>query len=404
MLGLGSYLVARSPGRPRVSQPASRPRYLVQIFLRGGIDAIYTFDPKTRTEVAPGVDVPYSPNSIVDAGPHQFGPHFKQLARWGDRLTIVRGVQVSTANHESGALQMLRMKTGVSRNMPSLLDVAGTARQGQPLAGITLGRTSSLEHSPSGVVAPTTRSNDNIVERLDRLSSSDFDTLAKAYRAHVESVKAWPASHQRKHSLQHLSDVANLFARLADVPKFRKRTTSGQGGDPAKIAEDLERTLWLLEHDLTSGVYLKVFLDWDSHFHNARKQRQASGLFVPMLDQFFESLATRSNEHGLLSDNTLVVIGSELGRFPRLNGNRGKDHFPETGLLFFGAGVVAGQAFGPTSSLLEGRKLNLATGAPDAAGSHLTLNDVGATLLHIMGVEPSRHGYRGRILRFLEAV
>src|SRR5689334_8407167 len=88
-------------GVPRVrAQAAARaaPRYFVNIFLRGGIDAVTTTDPKTRAQVLPNIDVPYGANEIVDAGGLQFGPHFRPLQKWAGKMAILRNVAVNTAN------------------------------------------------------------------------------------------------------------------------------------------------------------------------------------------------------------------------------------------------------------------------------------------------------------------
>jgi hypothetical protein len=45
----------------------------------------------------------------------------------------------------------------------------------------------------------------------------------------------------------------------------------------------------------------------------------------------------------------------------------------------------------------------MATGMPEAGATHLALDDLGTTLLHMTGYDPTMYGYRGRRMRFLEA-
>ncbi len=401
--GAASSVLAALPGAGlAASRPASGPRYVVIVFLRGGMDTVYTMDPKTRAQVAPGVDVPYEPTDIIDAGAYPLGPHFKQLSKWAPKMSLVRGIQVRTANHESGALQVLRLKTAVSRRMPGILDIIGQRRHGQPLASVSIGRLSSLEHSPSGFATPTFESKNTILDTIDGLGRDDFDAVAKAYRAHLARVEKWAPSGERVHTLDHLDQVTKLFTKLPEVSRFEPEKWSERGGRQA-LARDLQRTLWLIENDLTRGVYLKIFLDWDSHFRNASKQTGATKDFTFVFNKFLEQLHTRSNAHGNLADNTLLVAGSELGRFPMLNGNLGKDHFPEAGYLAMGAGIKQGHAFGPTGRMMEGGQVSLTTGMPEAGGTHLVLDDLGTTLLHLTGYDPTVYGYRGRRMRFLEA-
>ncbi len=390
---------------PALGAPQRGPRYIVQILLRGGMDAVYTFDPKTRSEVDAVVDVPYGPDAILQAGPLRWGPHLAGLEPYAGRMAVLRGVAVKTANHESGATQFLRLQTGVGGSLPSLLDVLGQQRGSAALASVTIGNTSSLEYSQGHFGGPTHESRSTVLDRMDGLEPEDAAVLARTYAAHVETVQGWAASPQRDQTLEHLGQVRDLFERLERVPPFAVKSWSEQSGD-ARLGEDLQRTLWLLEHDLTRGVYLKIFLDWDSHFANARKQTSATRAFVPAFARFLSELGQRRNAYGKLADNTLVVMGSELGRFPQLNGNEGKDHFPETTVVLMGPGVRtsedAGGPFGETGRMMEGQRLSLRSGRPEDGGALVNLDDVGATVLHLCGMNPELYGYHGRRLSFLE--
>jgi uncharacterized protein (DUF1501 family) len=381
--------------------PIVGPRYVVVLFLRGGMDGVYTTDPKTRAEVAAKVDVPYNANEIVDAGGLQFGPHYAKMKRWAGKMAVLHGVQVRTANHESGAMQMLRMKTAVTANMPGILDVIGQERE-QPLASVTMGTTSSLEHSPGGFGGPTADSENTIVDALDDLKQEDLDVLARTYRRHLERSPRWATSAAAVRTRDHLEQAAALFEKLKTTKPFAAENWAGRDG----LGRDLQRTLWFLENDLTRGVFVKVFFDWDSHYNNARKQTSANLGFVEVIDRFFEELQQRRNAGGTLADQTMLVIGSELGRFPLLNTNLGKDHFPETTLTFLGPNINTadgkGARFVPTGRMMEGLKVSLKTGQPDKNGTEIFLDDVGATMLHAVGMNPALYGYRGRRLTFLE--
>ncbi len=400
--GLAGWLTSTLPPGVAAAASGKRPRYFITIFMRGGIDGIYSMDPKRPGEVEPRVSIPYPASAIVDTGAMPFGPHFKQLQKWAPKMAITKGFQVKTANHESGALQVLRMKTAVSRNMPAILDIIGRKRQGQALSSVTLGRASSLEHSPNSLVAPTFGSKRTVLDAMDALSASDFDTMAKAFQAHLKRAEGWAAAGgQREQTQEHLRQTADLFTRLPDVPKFRAQEWS-ERSKRQDLARDLQRTLWLIENDLAKSVYLKIFFDWDSHFRNASKQAVATRDFTFVFDKFLQELHGRRNAHGKLADNTVIVAGSELGRFPSLNGNEGKDHFPEAPYMCMGPNIRGGQAFGPTGRLMEGQEVSLRTGMPEAGGTHLVLDDIGTTMLEWAGVDPRLHGYRGRRLRFLE--
>jgi len=394
-LSAASWLLA---GVPRaLAEPAlTGPRYFVTLFLRGGIDGVLTLDPKTRADVDAKVDVPYGPDQIVDAGTLQLGPQLSGLKPWASKLAIVKGIQVHIANHESGAYQLLRMRSGVTSNMPSLYELIGQRRE-QPLASVSLGDLSSFDYSGGSLISPTGGGGTTALETMDKLSDEDIDLLAKTYKRHLKGMSSSGLSERELRTKEHLSQVAAFFDRTKDLPRF----TSTDWGVSRDTATDLQRTLWFLENDLTRGVHVKIVLDWDSHFRNASKQAGANATIEKLLARFFRELETRKNAHGSLAEQTVVVIGSELGRFPILNGNEGKDHFPETSLMFAGPGIRPG-SYGQTGKLMEGLKTSFKTGRADDAGRRLEIDDVGVTLLSMAGVKnPLTVGYRGDRLGFL---
>ncbi len=380
---------------------AQAPRYFVTFFLRGGLDAVTTTDPKSKADVQKDVDVPYDRNAIIDAGALQFGPHFKGLERWAKHMAIVRGIQVKTANHETGAFQMMRMRTRVTPQTATFGEVVGLARDGQPLATVTLGELSTFEHSPGAFVMPTNNGN-SALEALDDLGNDEIAALARAYAAHEKSLRSAQTERGRL-THEYVQQTAALFDKLKSTPRFNGGASGKKKA--ARADNDFDRTLWLLENDLTRSVTVKVFFDWDSHFRNAEKQAPANRDLVRLLDSFLQGLSDKKNAHGRLIDQTVVVVGSEMGRFPVLNGNLGKDHWPETTLMFFGKGIntgANGAAFGETGPFMEGKKLDKNTGKVSDSGSHVTLDDVGTTLVAMTGLDPQVYGYHGERLRFLE--
>ncbi len=398
---VAAYLLGGLP-RLRATPPSPKtPRYFVTIFLRGGIDAVYTTNPRTRADVDKDVDVPYGPDAIVDTGKMQLGPHFRPLARFAEQMAIVRGVQVSTANHQTGAYQVARMRTSVEPSMPSLHDIIGQRRDGQPLSSVTLGKLASFDASPGSLIAPTgVGDKTTSLDVVDELSDEEAAMLAKSYAKHLKELPSH-LSGREEITRDHVEQVQAFFQRLVGLPRFKPESWETHGGDARRGGEDLQRTLWFLEHDLCRGVMCKIQFDWDSHYRNEKKQTRATGDFVNIFSRFLDGLHTRRNEHGTLAEQTVVVVGSELGRFPVINGNLGKDHFPEAHYLVMGPGVVTGQTFVPTGKRMEGVKVDFKTGKPDDAGDHLILDDLGATLLHLAGLNPELYGYNGRRLGFL---
>lgn len=72
---------------------------------------------------------------------------------------------------------------------------------------------------------------------------------------------------------------------------------------------------------------------------------------LPLLDQVVPALLEDLDGRGLL-DSTLVVVMGEMGRTPKINGNAGRDHWPQCGFsLLIGGGVQQGYVHGTTDKI-----------------------------------------------------
>ena len=91
------------------------------------------------------------------------------------------------------------------------------------------------------------------------------------------------------------------------------------------------------------------FSRWDWHGNNFGQARSE----MPMLDQAVSALVEDLENRGMLDDVTVVVWG-EFGRTPKVNGNAGRDHWPQVSCaLMAGGGLRHGQVVGQTNRLGE---------------------------------------------------
>ncbi len=325
----------------------------------------------------------------------RLGPHFAPLAPLAPRLAILNGIALRTANHNTGSEQFLRMKTGTRPEMPSLLQLLGQRRDGQAVG--------CVDWLFGGA---------QFSRLFDATPAGELQLLASQLRAQARRLLRDGARPERRVTAGSLEESAELFERVAALgpPRYQRWTAATDAADGAltPLAISLQRALWMLENDLARGVELNVGgvdQPWDTHTFNADRQARASAP-VALIARFLGELERRRNARGPLAAQTLVVMGSEIGRFPALNGQHGKDHFPEAPCVLFGAGIDAGggkgAVYGRTGRQMEAAPLSLRTGR-DAAGGHpVVLDDLGATLLHLGGVsDPSVYGYDGRVLEFL---
>jgi uncharacterized protein (DUF1501 family) len=382
---------------------ASQPRYWVLILLSGGHDTLYTTDPKIARDVDTIVTLP-AENRIVTAGELQLGPHFAPLSRWASELTVLNGIQVRTVNHDTGQKQFFHLKTNIVDTMPSALDVIATRRNGQPLGTAYVNLSSRIMHSPAyfGTADQFFFGKGDVFEQIAHASPEELGTLAKVLRQRASSIgRSGPGWREAEQTSIYLAEVADFFEHVAGVPPL---VSAARSTDYAAqtMAESLDRALWLIEHDLCCGVVLDLgLLGWDSHIRNEAKQGEMNGHFARFFDEYLTSLHARTNRHGVLAQQTVTVVGSELGRFPHQNDMLGKDHLPQTSFLFAGPGIRAGKSFGRTGRRMEGLPIAYDSGDRAESGRVPFLDDVGATMLHLAGLDPERYGYSGKICEFL---
>jgi hypothetical protein len=113
---------------------------------------------------------------------------------------------------------------------------------------------------------------------------------------------------------------------------------------------------------------------WDTHTRNFPILREVN---LPEFDRVYAALLEDLETRGLL-DETLVVVMSEMGRTPRINGSGGRDHWTFCyGMWFAGAGIRGGTVYG----------------ASDAQAAYVRDNpvstaDVCATIYECLGIDP----------------
>ena len=129
--------------------------------------------------------------------------------------------------------------------------------------------------------------------------------------------------------------------------------------------------------------------NWDSHEKIFPRHKQ----LIPPADEGYSALIEDLEARGLL-ESTLVIGMAEFGRTPKINGNAGRDHWPDCyTITLAGGGIRGGQVHGASDRI----------GAyPDRDG--VTPGDVAATLLWRFGINPATevHDQTGRPIRLSE--
>jgi hypothetical protein len=194
-------------------------------------------------------------------------------------------------------------------------------------------------------------------------------------------------------------DDSDLEARIASYElAFRMQSAAPEAVDLSKESDATKRlygmdsektekfgTNCLLARRLVErGVrfvqlYCGTGSQWDAHADiegNHGKMCAAS-------DKPIAGLLTDLKARGLL-DSTLVIWGGEFGRTPMTEGTSGRDHNPWGFTIFMaGGGAKGGQTIGATDEV-----------GLRAVDRPIHVNDIHATILHMMGMNHYKLTYR----------
>lgn len=114
--------------------------------------------------------------------------------------------------------------------------------------------------------------------------------------------------------------------------------------------------------------------DWDHH--GAVKDHVAGT--AAEVDRGLAALITDLKQRDML-DDTILVFGSEFGRTPMAQGNGRDHHLAGFTMWFAGGGFRGGMSYGATDDL-----------GYHAVENRVSVHDVHATLLHLMGIDHMR--------------
>jgi hypothetical protein len=127
--------------------------------------------------------------------------------------------------------------------------------------------------------------------------------------------------------------------------------------------------------EVTHGGLNGGGLGWDTHGDNFNLVKNLCGT----LDPAWGALMTDLKERGLL-DSTLIVWMGEFGRTPKINGQKGRDHFPNAwSTVLVGGGIKGGQAYGNTGK-----------GGDAVEDKPVSVGDFIATVVKAVGIDPKK--------------
>ena len=401
-VGLSSALGRRSQGAPAQRSEASRsPKSVLIVFLTGACSHHDTFDMKL--EAPAEIRGEFQPIATSSPG-YSICEHLPQLAVRANKYAVIR-----TLSHEDNNHLMSTHHVLTGQKQPGGFFDKIASRDDWPCYSSALSFLRRRDDGlPSGVNLPTFLREGPLVwpgqhagflgQNFDPWqitgdpNKPDFrvDALTMAQGMDVNHLG------QRQMLLEEINRKQSQFAEVAQSLRLQKDQqlafnllTSSRLGqafelhrEPDAMRDRYGRTtegqsLLTARRLIEAGVpVVQVNMgrvqNWDSHgdIFNTLKTR-----LLPPVDQGVSALLDDLESRGRLND-TLVMMLGEFGRTPKINKERGRDHWgPCFFGLFAGAGVQGGQVIGRSD----------VTGAYPATRG-FSPNDVGATVYHLLGL------------------
>jgi hypothetical protein len=216
---------------------------------------------------------------------------------------------------------------------------------------------------------------------VDRLGSRRklLDQIDDQVRRLEGSNRLATFGHQQQMAFDMLtsSNLKSAFELDDEDPALVERYGKTLFGNSTLIARRLvERDVRFV--NVTWDLFwdrVKVDYDaWDTHTNNFSILKENK---LPGLDQTYSALMEDLEARGLL-DETLVVVMSEMGRTPRINGNGGRDHWTSCySILLAGAGIRGGTIYGESDAQ-----------AAYVKDRPVSTSDICATIYHAIGIDP----------------
>jgi hypothetical protein len=435
-LGLGATARFRcAEGATQLAQngPEAKAKSVICLFLFGGMSQLDTFDMKPDASI----EVRGEYKSIASNVPGtQVCELLPLLSQRMDRLALVRSVTSDDANHNTGLILTGHHSTiggtalkgtnpGIPLDRPFFMSVVEHVRQRQgrlpaladlpnqmcvpnrlgllegynrtgPFGGILgaqydpvctrFGQMGQRLYQPGGVSPETldftpagaSLGAEITLEALARRQGL-LDQFDRARRELDPSPGIDGYSHARKQAFELLTSgrmrrALDLRAEPADVRERYGWNLFGQSVLLSRRFVEAGVPLVTAVWDCTKEDTDVSHLSWDTHWDHFKACR---GWLLPGLDRALSALLDDLSARSML-DDTLIVVLSEMGRTPKINGRSGRDHWVGAySALFAGAGIRGGSVHGSTDKL-----------AAYVASHPVSPKDLLATIYHCAGIGP----------------
>ncbi|MGL4462681.1 MAG: DUF1501 domain-containing protein [Planctomycetia bacterium] len=410
--------------------PACAKR-IIFLFMTGGPSQVDTFDPKPLLDRDHGKPLPFAkprvqfaPTGNLLKSPWKFQQYgesgipvselFPNVAKQVDDLCLVHSMHGTNPAH-GGA--MLKLHTGSENfvrpsigswlsyglgtenaDLPSFITLCPTLGHGGVnnwssafLPAVHQGTPIGDASVPSDKAKVRYISNSKLSRPLQQLQ---LQRLMEMNREHLAATGPQTALETRINSFELAFRMQTELPRVEDLTAESSATKTLYGLDDPFTA-NFGRMCLMTRRYAEAGVrFIQVThsdsqVQWDQH-GNLKKGHEKNAKEV---DKPIAGLLRDLKARGLLED-TLVWWGGEFGRTPTAQGDDGRDHNPEGFTMWLaGGGVKGGFRYGATDDY-----------GYYAERDKVSMHDLHATILHLMGLDHERLTYRyaGRDFRLTD--
>lgn len=419
---------SRDPLAPRPPHYRAKAKSVIFLFMDGGPSQVDTFDPKPRLDREHGqrikMDVPATQFDNVGAvlkSPWEFRRYgqsgipvsdlFPEVATCVDDMAIIRSMVAENSEHtnanyfiHSGFGRQGRPSMGAwatyglgseCRDLPGFIVLnSGMIPPGGMdcftngfLPAAYQGSLFREGGEPVADLKPTETTSELQQGKLSLMRALDKGVLGRI--GHDSKLEAAISNYELAFRMQtavpelmELKGESEATRKLYGLDEAHTQTFGHQCLVARRLVERGVRFVELL-CPRTGGDR------WDQH-GNLREGHKNNALAV---DRPIAGLLKDLKARGLL-DSTLVLWGGEFGRTPMAQGTDGRDHNPFGFTMWMaGGGVKGGTIYGATDDY-----------GYFAVENKVTVHDLHATMLHLLGMDHKRLTYRfsGRDMRLTD--
>jgi hypothetical protein len=356
---------------------------VIHIFLPGGMAHQESFDPKPYAPIEYRGEMPQLQTNVPGV---LFSETLPRTAQIADRLTVIRSMTHGEAAHERGTHNMFTgYRPSPALQYPSIGSVLshefGSRNNLPPYVCIPgLPNVYAGSGYLSSAFAPFSLGSDPAdggfkVRDLDLFGGID-DSRFATRRTALEAVNDYFRKKEQSDKIAAMDSFYDGAFKLISSPEAKQAFDLSQ--EPDALRDEYGRNTagarMLLARRLVEAGSRLVNLTyggWDMHDNIVAGFRNQ----MPAFDQAFSRLILDLEQRGLL-DSTLVMVSSEFGRTPKINGTAGRDHWPKVfSVVLAGGGIKRGSVYG----------LSNATAA-EPEENPVGVEDLFTTAYHCLGI------------------